>query len=404
MESQNKSTHYGQDMDLTVITPTTNHPNLPKAMDSVGLQGLSHIVVWDGVQFPFPSSLPEYEKTKHIVLPFNTGRNQITGKVAYYGHRIYSAMTFLLNTKWVMFLDEDNTITADFAESIAQAIEHFNLAPAITFRRNIVTDTGEFIGLDDFESIPEHFADTGTVIWNTKYFARHIAADSFDAMHGNDRKCHSLLVAKNTQPIPHIKQYLLNYTTPPKNEGLFRAMCTNHVGGYIPDGDYNTFFPDVWGALCAKADIKSVVDVGCGSGHNLLWFATKGIETLGIDGHPDAVKLTQDKHINAMLHDYAKSPLSISSFDLALCTEFAEHVHAEYEDNWLETLSSCKYVLFSHALVGQGGYHHVNEQPTEYWIERFAKRGFVVDEEFTATHRDTSYQWGKNTLTLFVKQ
>ena len=226
MKLVDKAMAYGQDMDLTIITPTTNHKGLHKAMDSVGLQNINHIVVWDGVQFPFPCDLPEYPRTKHITLPFNTGRNQITGKVAYHGHRIYCAMTFLLNTKWVMFLDEDNTITPDFADRIGQAIEQYPMSPAITFRRNIVTEAGEMIGLDDFESIPEEFADTGTVIWNTKYFARHIAGESFDTKYGNDRQCHSLLVAQNASPIPHIKQYLLNYTTPERNEAFFRIKCT----------------------------------------------------------------------------------------------------------------------------------------------------------------------------------
>jgi len=180
----------------------------------------------------------------------------------------------------------------------------------------------------------------------------------------------------------------------------------NHVGGYMPHGDYNTFFPHAWMELCTQYPIKSVLDVGCGAGNNLQWFSQGGLAVLGIDGDPEAVALTQAKGIQAVLHDYTQSALVFdnSGFDLALCTEFAEHVYAEYEDNWLKTLSACKYVLFSHGLPGQGGYHHVNEQPTEYWEKRFADYGFAVDTYFTQRHRDPTYPWGKNTLTLFVKQ
>ena len=35
-------------------------------------------------------------------------------------------------------------------------------------------------------------------------------------------------------------------------------------------------------------------------------------------------------------------------------------------------------MLFSAAVPHQGGKHHVNEQPPEYWRELFAKHGYVV--------------------------
>ena len=34
-------------------------------------------------------------------------------------------------------------------------------------------------------------------------------------------------------------------------------------------------------------------------------------------------------------------------------------------------------ILFSAAIPGQGGTHHVNEQWPSYWIEKFAARGYV---------------------------
>jgi hypothetical protein len=35
-------------------------------------------------------------------------------------------------------------------------------------------------------------------------------------------------------------------------------------------------------------------------------------------------------------------------------------------------------ILFSAAVPGQGGEFHVNEQPYEYWREKFATRGFTI--------------------------
>ena len=35
----------------------------------------------------------------------------------------------------------------------------------------------------------------------------------------------------------------------------------------------------------------------------------------------------------------------------------------------------------THALPGQGGHHHVNCQPPEYWIEKMARRGYALSPE-----------------------
>src|SRR5205814_1764959 len=35
-------------------------------------------------------------------------------------------------------------------------------------------------------------------------------------------------------------------------------------------------------------------------------------------------------------------------------------------------------IVFSAAIPGQGGEHHVNEQPWEYWRVKFADRGYEV--------------------------
>lgn len=179
---------------------------------------------------------------------------------------------------------------------------------------------------------------------------------------------------------------------------------SNHLGGWIYNGDFNTYMPDVWQEMIDEYGITSVVDIGCGSGHNLLWFKNKGIRCLGVDGHSLAVTATKDKGVFAIVNDYTLSSALNEPYDLAICTEFSEHVEAQYEYLWLEDLARCKYVLFTHALPNQGGYHHVNEQTQEYWIERFAMYGFAPDWTFTNKHQDTSYQWGRNTLILFVKE
>jgi SAM-dependent methyltransferase len=185
---------------------------------------------------------------------------------------------------------------------------------------------------------------------------------------------------------------------------------TLHLG-IDPEGIFNkdphTFMPDIWGWLCMRYGIRSVLDIGCGMGMNLAWFDEYGFEVLGVEGHPNAVaaslvpgRITQ--------HDFTQGPWSPErNFDLCVCTEFAEHVSAEFEENWMVAVDKCKYLLLAAAPPGQRGYHHVNEQPNEYWVKRFESRGFVHDPEITSKLRNTCKRkpapWARNTLTFFYR-
>ena len=175
----------------------------------------------------------------------------------------------------------------------------------------------------------------------------------------------------------------------------------SHLGGWLEKDD-NTYMPEVWDDFLDKG-IKSVVDIGCGSGANLQWFFDRDFICLGIDGDPESVKKTERRGIDVIKNDYTKGSAGIGFFDLALCTEFAEHIEQQYEHNWLQDLQKCKWVLFTHALPGQVGFHHVNCKPMDYWHNRFKELGFEIDHEFTNEHRSSKYAWGRNTLTLFEK-
>jgi hypothetical protein len=42
----------------------------------------------------------------------------------------------------------------------------------------------------------------------------------------------------------------------------------------------------------------------------------------------------------------------------------------------MDSFQKAKYVIATHAFPGQGGHHHVNEQPYSYWVQKFAEYGF----------------------------
>ena len=123
---------------------------------------------------------------------------------------------------------------------------------------------------------------------------------------------------------------------------------------------------------------ESVVDVGAGIGSWLATFSNAGTsEILAIEG--DWVRNIQ---LQIPVEKYhfcdLRQPLQISrTFDLAISLEVAEHLpekHAEDFVNALGRLSNC--VLFSAAIPGQGGTHHVNEQWQQYWVDHFDRIEF----------------------------
>lgn len=150
----------------------------------------------------------------------------------------------------------------------------------------------------------------------------------------------------------------------------------------------------------------SVVDVGCGRGAFLSVCKTHGVtDILGIDGdhHPAATRLIADhEFVAADLHD--PPPLE-RRFDLAVCTEVAEHLDAADADRFVRYLTTlAPVVAFSAAIPDQGGVHHVNEQWPAYWSARFATHGYrPVDALRPRLWNDERVAfWYAQNLVLFV--
>lgn len=179
----------------------------------------------------------------------------------------------------------------------------------------------------------------------------------------------------------------------------------HHLGGAIligEVGDANTWLPDIWQSLIERYGVKSVLDVGCGAGNSTRWFEDHGCIALGIEG--DLPTFAARKTDSIVLHDFQRGEVSgLGAFDLGWCAEFVEHVEERYMAHWMAALGHCRFVAMTFAVPGQGGYHHVNEQPESYWIERFARFGFEIDREETTRMRATSRgeAWGRPTLTFF---
>lgn len=149
-----------------------------------------------------------------------------------------------------------------------------------------------------------------------------------------------------------------------------------HLGGNMDHNDLETFTTTVWDYVIDKFKIKSALDLGSGYGFSSQYFFDKSVATVAVDGLEQNV---YNAVYPTVLHDLTKGPFC-TQVDLVHCQEVVEHIEEKYLDNLLKSMACGKYILMTNALPGQLGYHHVNLQNTEYWIEHLKTYGFEFME------------------------
>lgn len=122
----------------------------------------------------------------------------------------------------------------------------------------------------------------------------------------------------------------------------------------------------------------SVLDVGCGRGTWLRHWLSEGVEdVVGVDGDfIDRSRLHFDVG-RFQSHDL-ELPFDLGrKFDLVQSLEVAEHLSPSTSENFVGSLTAHgDTILFSAAVPGQGGEHHVNERPLSYWRDLFGDQGY----------------------------
>jgi SAM-dependent methyltransferase len=149
------------------------------------------------------------------------------------------------------------------------------------------------------------------------------------------------------------------------------------LGGNFRGGDINTFSPKLWKFLIERFGVRSVLDIGCGEGYAVAFFNQCGVYAHGIEG----LRRNVERSVFPIAwHDLTVAPY-IMPVDLVLCVEVVEHIEERFLDNLLTTLSNGRIIAMTHALPGQGGHHHVNLQPSEYWVAHVEKQGYSLAKE-----------------------
>jgi SAM-dependent methyltransferase len=155
--------------------------------------------------------------------------------------------------------------------------------------------------------------------------------------------------------------------------GIAEDPDDSALGGNIVGGDPQTYHPELWTYLVSRFGIGSLLDVGCGEGHCVQYFAASGIRAVGFDGLRRNVECAV---VPIVLHDLRDAPFHLP-VDLVHCCEVVEHIAERYLPNLLPTLANGRVIAMTHAVPGQTGYHHVNCQPTRYWIDKIEAMGYA---------------------------
>jgi SAM-dependent methyltransferase len=148
--------------------------------------------------------------------------------------------------------------------------------------------------------------------------------------------------------------------------------------------------------LLSFLPVRSIADVGCGVGPWAAEFLANGVpDVWGIDGDyvdRSQLRIPPDRF---SVHDLTTSLQLDRTFDLAVCLEVGEHLPESRARGLVVDLTSlAPCVLFSAAVPGQGGNHHINEQYLSYWIDLFQRQGYEgIDPIRPRILGDNSVEW-----------
>ena len=155
-------------MSATVIIPTTGASTLRDAIESVLKQSYKDTtcyVVCDGEEYRSKVKLilDDYPQVKDCYLPINVGAK------GFYGHRVYAAFTHLVNTDYVLYLDQDNWFYDKHVEYCVDTIQRRDLDWCYSLRQ-IHDKNDNFLAFDDCESLGK---------WQTYHGINHIDTNCY---------------------------------------------------------------------------------------------------------------------------------------------------------------------------------------------------------------------------------
>lgn len=194
-----------------------------------------------------------------------------------------------------------------------------------------------------------------------------------------------------------------------------RSTIAGHNDLYDPtyyqevDRQATASAPMIASSIVSLFSPQRVLDVGCGTGALLSQLEQHGVCGVGLEYSDAALLYCSERGVTAKKVDLEKLCLTGGEpwleravFDVVVSMEVAEHLPSVLAAPFVSLL--CRHgraVVFTAATPGQGGTDHVNEQPHEYWIDKFVQRGFSYDEDCSLAWRA---QWAEaNVASWYVR-
>lgn len=180
----------------------------------------------------------------------------------------------------------------------------------------------------------------------------------------------------------------------------FHQMMTNPV--WKRDAEQVVSILDKY--LCPD----SIIDLGCSVGLHCAAFAKRGVSIHGVDGSEAALQNSVISNKLIEHHDLREEYRPQEKYDLCLCFEVAEHLHETHADTLVKSISNCSdKVAFTAASPGQGGRHHVNEQPAQFWDKKMRAHDFRRHTDLTTSIRSEidveKTVWIPENLTIYMR-
>lgn len=229
----------------TVIIPTTGAPEVRDAIDSVLAQTepTTCYVVCDGEQFESKvstiiSDYKGHDNVKVCYLPINVGAN------GFYGHRVYAAFTHLVDTEYIMYLDQDCWLDTNHVKSCIETISANNLDWCYSLRK-IYKKDNTFVCQDNCESLGkwQSYHGINHIDTNSYFIKTSVANKICQVWHGGwgqDR----VFLSAITQYFPKFdctREYTSNYRVDGGEGSVTAEFFIN--GNNLMNDKYNGVFP-----------------------------------------------------------------------------------------------------------------------------------------------------------------
>lgn len=158
--------------------------------------------------------------------------------------------------------------------------------------------------------------------------------------------------------------------------------------------------------------LDTIVEFGSGGGWFLKEFQDRGRYVHGYEGSTAGLNACVNRGIpEYMIHKRDFRTIINPTFErseIALCSEVAEHICPPFAGTLVQNLvNHSDMILFSSEPPGtnQAHYHHVNEQPQQYWDELFAFFGYrcwmLSDDIYNACAQRARCIYAKSTKPQF---